>query len=273
MSFLADNSLVLSLAEWIWGHTEASICLDGIPFMPGTCWSALISKALGIAIILGAFLNKAPIIVNLIESESTEGLSKLSILGDILVYMSAFCYGYLEQMPVTAYGENAALLMQSIVILFLVWKFSSSVALTEQLAVFAAFFCYAYGVNNFLQPEHHYLLMAVTYPAGIFARGSQIYATHQVKHTGANSIITTTLNLVGSLIRILTTLQEVGVDIPVLTGFGLSVVLNGTCFVQHYIYWDNTEAYLVKLEESKKPKTEIHTLKPGQTLKAKKKEE
>lgn len=257
MKFLLDIPIVMSAAYMIWGEAEEvspESCVASFPFMALPCWSLAVAKALGVAMILGAFLNKAPVVVNLIDTETTEGLARGSIYGDILMYANGFCYGFLEGLPVTAYGENGALLLQSFVIMMLYWKFNKTVTVTERLVALLALLLYSYGVNNWLRPSQHYLLMATIWPANMASRGSQIYAVYQAKHTGANSIITTFMNLLGNVVRVFTTLQEVGFDLPMLTGFLVGVVLNGTCFAQHFIYWENTERFMQKLEQERAPK-------------------
>jgi mannose-P-dolichol utilization defect protein 1 len=72
-----------------------------------------------------------------------------------------------------------------------------------------------------------------------------------VKHTGAQSLITNTLNLVGGLARIFTTLNETG-DMTVVMGFLLSVALNATIFAQYWVYKANTEKFLAELKAERK---------------------
>ena len=94
------------------------------------------------------------------------------------------------------------------------------------------------------------MLMSATWPVLLYARGSQVLETYQVKHTGQLSIATTTLNLVGVTIRIGTTLKETG-DAVVLFGFLLSFVLSLTMFVQHFMYLENTKKLSQKDAEKK----------------------
>lgn len=241
------------VAELIWGQDENAteeICVEDFPFMTTACWSTLTAKCLGLLIIAGAFLNKAPIIVNLMDTESVAGLSRGSAYADVLVYANGFAYGFLEGHPVTAYGENAALVLQSFVILLLIWKFTPVISLQEKCLVVVVAFLYVTGVSWYLPPWHHSLLIASQWPIMVYARGSQLYATYQVKHTGAQSIITTSMNLTGSLIRILTTLKEVGWDWPVLTGFGIGVLLNALSLIQFRVYWDNTQQFVKQLDRT-----------------------
>lgn len=77
----------MSLARWVWGEDRAvtpEYCIEFFPIMNNSCWSRLIVKGLGIAIILGACLNKAPVVINILNTKSTEGLSRISIYGEIL---------------------------------------------------------------------------------------------------------------------------------------------------------------------------------------------
>jgi hypothetical protein len=60
------------------------------------------------------------------------------------------------------------------------------------------------------------------------------------------------MNLVGGVIRIGTTIQEVGWDLAVLGTYGLSLVLNCICFGQYFYYQTNTKLFLADLQQQKK---------------------
>jgi len=73
---LQDIPLVWPLAVWIWGKetstagdVSADICLSQFPFFLSGCFSQLLTKALGTAIILGSCLNKAPIMMNMASNK------------------------------------------------------------------------------------------------------------------------------------------------------------------------------------------------------------
>jgi mannose-P-dolichol utilization defect protein 1 len=104
-------------------------------------------------------------------------------------------------------------------------------------------------VTNFLPKHWHYLLMASVWPILLYARGSQIVETYQLKHTGAQSIVSTSMNLLGSSIRILTTLQEVGMDVAVLSGYVLGIVTSGIMVIQYFLYRSNTEKVLSDMKK------------------------
>jgi hypothetical protein len=115
---LIEIPFVRPLAEWIWGadasdDVSPEICLSQIPFISSGCFSQLLTKALGMAIIVGSCLNKAPIIINMMKSQSATGISRNSLYGEAIVYANGAFYGFLEGHPFTAYGENASLFLQN----------------------------------------------------------------------------------------------------------------------------------------------------------------
>lgn len=108
---LVDIPLVLPIAEWIWGADEQvspEICLDEIPWMGQGCFSTLVAKALGVAIIFFSCLNKVPIMSNMMKSQSAAGISRNSLYGEVIVYANGVFYGFLEGHPFTGkpYGQE-----------------------------------------------------------------------------------------------------------------------------------------------------------------------
>lgn len=258
MKFLFDSPLVVSLAEWVWGkdpHVSPDFCINILPWMDTACWSGLIVKGLGIAIILGSFLSKAPVMLNIMNAKSTKGLSSVAIYGETLLYVNGALYGLLSGHPITAYGENVALLLQLIMIILMMWQFSSpSTATADRLMVGLTGALYIIVTTTILPKDYHYLLMTSNMPILIYSCGSQIMETFRCKHTGAQSIVTTTMGLIGVLIRILTTIKEVGWDMAVLGGLVLSFVLNLIMFVQYFYFRKNTEAFLADLKAKSEKK-------------------
>ena len=255
MIALEDIPLVLPLAEWVWGEDTSEdvspeICLLQVPFISSGCFSTLFAKALGVAIISASCFNKAPIMVNMLKSQSAAGISRNSLFGEALVYANGVLYGFLAGHPFTSYGENASLLIQNLVLILMAWQFSTSVVkLQEKILVVAGFSVYFIFALNFLPESSRYLLMSSTWPILLYARGSQVLETFQAKHTGNLSIVTTSMNLVGGLIRIGTTLKETG-DIVVLSGFLIGFALNITMFGQYWLYLEKTRELAKDMKEA-----------------------
>ena len=153
-----------------------------------------------------------------------------------------------------AFGENVSLLCQNVVLISLCWHYSNKTAtpvtMQEKVMVIVGFLLYNLAVLNYLPEEQWSLLMSSTWPVMMYARCSQIWGTFQAKSTGNLSIVTTSMNLVGACIRILTTLQETGGDFYVLGGYLLSGSLSFVMFGQYWWYLQNT--LKASKEETKK---------------------
>jgi len=134
------------------------------------------------------------------------------------------------------------------------WNFLSKtdapVRSNEMITTSTFFVLYCIITLSFLPSEYRYLLMSSTWPVMSYARGSQIYKTFLVKHTGNLSIITTSMSLFGSTIRILTTLKETG-DMVVLSGYVLSGSLSFIMFIQYWMYLNRTTEISSKIESKK----------------------
>mmetsp|Transcript_3546 Transcript_3546/g.7345 ORF Transcript_3546/g.7345 Transcript_3546/m.7345 type:complete len:268 (+) Transcript_3546:92-895(+) len=264
---LEDLPFVIPLAEWVWGADPSNdvsphMCIDHLPFslgpfIGGGCLSQLITKGLGVAIILGSCLNKTPIMANMMQSKSSVGFSRVSMYSESFVYANGAAYGLLASHPVTAYGENLALCLQNMVLIAMIWKFTvhPPIGRHEKVLLFAGVILYVLLVSR-LPADLQYLLQASNSVILLYSRGLQVRETFQVQQTGAQSIVTLSMNLVGGLARIFTTLKETG-DMAVLFGFAVSVVLNFTMFVQYLMYKENTAKFLADLQaENGKKKDE-----------------
>jgi len=252
---LIDIPFVQPLAEWIWGEEDAPTCLSEVPFLGVPCVSQLVTKAFGILIIVASMLNKIPIMRNMINSQSAAGISRNSMYGESMVYANCALYGLLSGHPFTAYGENVSLLVQNAILIVMAWNFStktsSPVKSQEKMMVVLCSVVYLGGIMKALPEEYRHLLMGSTWPIMLYARGSQVFETFSVKHTGNLSIVTTSMSLVGSMIRILTTIKETG-DMVVISGYLLSGSLSLMMFIQYWMYLARTTEILKKTEESKK---------------------
>ena len=241
-----------AIATWAWGgQEEATFCLENIlPIPPMQCLVGLAMKALGILIILGACLNKAPVILNILKNKSVAGMSPSAVYSETIMYGNSAFYSVLKGNPFTAYGETLILTFQSMAVCVLCWIYAvPRINIPQRLLAIFAFGVYLYVVFFLLTPEYYYILMSVNLPVLIFSRGSQIYTFHTCKHTGTQSLITTIMNTAGSLIRVMTTINLIGFDIPMLSGYLISLVLNFILIAQFMMYKERTEEYLNSLKK------------------------
>lgn len=107
-----------------------------------------------------------------------------------------------------------------------------------------------------LTPNTYYILMVYNPIVLVSTRGAQIGENYVNKQTGAQSLATTAMNLLGSLVRIVTTIKEIGFDFHILRSYGASVTLNTILFAQIWMYKANTEQFLEDLKKGKQTKKE-----------------
>lgn len=264
---MIKNQYINSLATWTWGSDPSPLvtpttCLNSLPFLPTPCLARIIAKSIGIGIILASCVNKAPILRNILLSRGTVvGLSTVAIYGEIILYSNAAFYNVLRGNPFSAYGETLTVLLQSMIIVVLLWRYESGKnnALgrcrwlrNDVVSALVAYGAYLFGVFYVLTPATHYVLMVYNPLVLLSSRGTQIYKNYKSKQTGsAQSAITMTMNLVGSLVRIGTTINEIGFDLHILRSYGTSVLCNSILLGQILLYRTNTEAYLAKLKNVK----------------------
>jgi len=255
---MTANYIINLFAEWAWSDNldpsviSPEICLQTtIPSAP--CLATLISKSIGIVIIAGAFLNKAPIIYNIVSNQSVVGIAIASIYTEVLMYSNGAFYSFLKQNPFTTWGENAVLAVQTIGVCFFMWQLHlPKIGFIHRLVALGIGILYITFTLYFLPPQHYYLLLSVNFPLTLYARGTQMHMFYSCKHTGSMSAITIGMNFVGSFIRVLTTINEVGWDIPLVSSYGIGVFLNGAMLVQFWVYRKGTEVYMRELADKNK---------------------
>jgi hypothetical protein len=153
-------------------------------------------------------------------------------------------YGFLENFPITAYGEYIVVTIQGILIVLFVWIFSKPRVPWIEQSLFGVFIVvYPMSVYIFLPKDFYYLLVVSNWPLFMCSRGLQIIENYRIQHTSAQSILTDGSVVIGSLVRIVTTLQEVGWDQSVLLSFGLYCFMSMILVLQNIYYRKNTEKF------------------------------
>lgn len=258
--FLLELPFVPQLANFFWPSDDKAsslspeYCLEYI-WDKADCWKSLIVKMLGVAMIVGAFLNKAPVLINVLNKQSVAGLSKTALYCEAIVYSNAFYYGLRAGLPFTSYGENGALLLQTITLVLCCWRFSK-VAVSEWIMVVVLYGVYSYIAMELLSQELiPYLMKSLVY-INFYAKGIQIYQIFKEGHTGNQSFVTLTMNVVGTTIRVGTTLGESVVDPNLLLSHASSAALNGTLLGQYFYYQKATQEFWEKQEAEKQKKKE-----------------
>lgn len=150
-ALIANNRFILVLAEWVWESDPSSlvspsICLDSLPLLSSPCLSRLVAKGIGVGIIFASCINKAPVIRNILQSKSVAGLSVAASYGEVILYSNAAFYNILRGNPFTAYGETFLVLLQTMVVISLIWAYEPKIGKANIVAALFAYCIYLFVV-------------------------------------------------------------------------------------------------------------------------------
>ena len=126
---------------------------------------ALLGKALGVLIIVGSLLNKAPLFINILKSKSVAGMSSSSIYSEAIMYSNAAFYCIRSGNPFTSYGETLLIAMQTVFVILLMWKYKVEPPISnkERSIVTAAGVLYL-SIVYLLPQDKIYLLVSCNMP-------------------------------------------------------------------------------------------------------------
>ncbi|XP_051231211.1 mannose-P-dolichol utilization defect 1b [Dicentrarchus labrax] len=209
------------------------------------CLKIVLSKGLGIGIILGSVMVKLPQILKLMGAKSAEGLSFKSVLLELLAITGTMAYSIANKFPFSAWGEALFLMLQTVAIGFLIQYYGgkTSRGLLFLIVYFGLLILLLSPVTPLLVVTY---MQASNMPAIIIGRLIQAASNFRNGHTGQLSAISVFLLFAGSLARIFTSLQETGDSLMALT-YVISSACNGVIALQVLYYWNSSP-------ESKKKK-------------------
>lgn len=194
----------------------------------------LFAKLLGYAMGAGALLLYFPIIMKLIQQGNSDGFSTATWIYSLFGHSLALAYPMKKKFPLTTYSEILGSLLQIIVILGI-----TSVYLGKLFEYFMGIMSlgiifYLFQTTNLYPQKYLGLIQILATIIGNYANVPQIILAYRTKQTSW-SAISAFLAVVGSIIRIFTTLQLTR-DPFVLGGYVLGVVTNSILLFQIYLY-------------------------------------
>ncbi|XP_039996281.1 mannose-P-dolichol utilization defect 1b isoform X2 [Xiphias gladius] len=212
------------------------------------CLKIILSKGLGIGIILGSVMVKLPQILKLMGAKSAEGLSFKSVLLELLAITGTMAYSIANKFPFSAWGEALFLMLQTVTIGFLIQHYAgrTSRGLLFLVVYFGILVLVLSPVTSMSVVTS---MQASNMPAIIIGRLIQAAANFSNGHTGQLSAVSVFLLFAGSLARIFTSLQETGDSLMALT-YVISSACNGIITLQVLYYWNSSP------ERKKKKKRE-----------------
>ncbi|CAL1590389.1 unnamed protein product [Knipowitschia caucasica] len=205
-------------------------------FLHVPCLKVVISKGLGIGIILGSVLVKLPQILKLVGASSAEGLSLKSVLLELVAITGTMAYSIINQFPFSAWGEALFLMLQTLIIAFLILHYNQRSS-TGVLLVLLYGVVLAVLLSPITPPSLITTLQASNMPAVVIGRLIQAVTNFQNGHTGQLSAVSAFLLFSGSLARIFTSMQETGDSLMAVT-YMVSSLCNGILVLQLLYYWN-----------------------------------
>ena len=195
---------------------------------------------LGYAVIAGACVVKLPQIYLIVKNRSADGLSETSAALDAIAASSFAYYNLLKGYPISGWGELGIAAVQATAVLLLIWVYRDGINLPVRYASLVIWI----ALSMLLLKEGHkedyrYILFILgsspTFMTAV-SRIPQIYLNWQNGHTGQLSAITFFLQFLGSVVRFLTTLQIMGMDVLSLISHATGAVFNLIVVLQIYSY-------------------------------------
>ncbi|KAG5852097.1 mannose-P-dolichol utilization defect 1b [Anguilla rostrata] len=215
-------------------------------FLNVPCLKIVLSKGLGIGIILGSVMVKLPQVFKLMGAKSAEGLSFNSILLELFAITGTMAYSIAHKFPFSAWGEALFLMLQTVAIGFLIQHYRGNTIRGVGFIVL-----YFIVVCVLLSPFTPLLVIttmqASNMPAIIVGRLIQAGTNYSNGHTGQLSAISIFLLFAGSLARIFTSVQETGDSLMALT-YVISSCCNGLIAAQVLYYWNCDPSLKKKVE-------------------------
>ncbi|XP_046908071.1 mannose-P-dolichol utilization defect 1b [Hypomesus transpacificus] len=206
-------------------------------FLDVPCLTIVLSKGLGIGIILGSVMVKLPQILKLMGAKSAEGLSFQTVLLELLAITGTMAYSIANNFPFSAWGEALFLMLQTVMIGFLIQHYGGN-SLRGGLFLVAYFGLLFLALSPVTPPSVVTAMQASNMPAIIVGRLIQAVTNFQNGHTGQLSAISIFMLFAGSLARIFTTIQETGDSLMALT-YIISSSCNGIIAAQVLYYWNS----------------------------------
>lgn len=201
--------------------------------------NAFATSAIGGTMVAVSFAKYLPQIRRIVRRRSVLGLAPAAYYGDALVFCTKACYHYRRGHPVSAWGELVVIFAQNVAIVGLIHKLRArapgdlprAVAVTRDLAGLGAFVFALSRVPNAALP----LLSAFTAPLLIVSFTAQASRNARRRSTGQLSAGTVKLRLFGSTVRVITTITQLGGELPVLINHVIG--LAGCLILLGQIWW------------------------------------
>ncbi|KAM4620589.1 mannose-P-dolichol utilization defect 1 protein-like isoform 2-T2 [Polymixia lowei] len=209
------------------------------------CLKIVLSKTVGLWILLGTVLAQLPQVLKLMRGRSGEGLSLMSVLLQLYSTSGPVVYCVANNFPLSAWGERLFMLIQTATIGFLILHYRGN-------TLKGMLFLLAYGGVMFLLGSSAptaviSMMQASSVRALIASKVIQAGTNYSNGHTGQLSSISVLLVWAGSLALIFASLLETGKSLSTLAHV-LSACLSCILLAQVLCYRKSSAAIKDKSE-------------------------
>ena len=182
-----------------------------------------------------------PQIANMVQSQSSKGVSLASYVLETIGFIITLAYNYRLDNPFSSYGEGAFVTLQNAVVMLLILRYTNKTGLLVVGAPLYAALAVGLFWDQATSMQTLALLQWGTILLGVASKLPQIYSNLRQGSTGQLSAITTFLQFAGTVARVFTSVQE-GLDAAILTSFAVMTLLNGILLAQIVYYRNETRS-------------------------------
>ncbi|XP_043094272.1 mannose-P-dolichol utilization defect 1a [Puntigrus tetrazona] len=254
----SDEGRMPRLKEFLLTFFMPEKCYDNFfvyfNFMHVPCLKIVLSKTMGILILLGIVIAPLPQIWKVLWSGSSNGLCVTSVFLELLAISTHAAFCYIQKFPIGAWGESLFALIQIAVLSLLVQHYQGkTIKGLKKRCIFLALYCgFMFLLALPLTPAsvvwtlHEWNVLLV-----IAGRFLQARSNFRWGHTGQLSALSVFLVFLGSLGRTFSSLQDTGLSLST----HLHVVAcccSAVILAQVLMYWSKS----VKERQVEKDKAE-----------------
>jgi len=205
------------------------------------CYAYAASKLLGIAIIVASFALKVPQIVKILGNRSVAGLSFEMFSLELFAFVFQGTYAARNGFPLDSYLEIWVILAQNFIIIALMYVYSSRGFTLNGAALLGSALLLIAAELTVAPMSVVVLLQTVSVALFAIAKLPQIVKGFAEKSTGQLDLFMVSMQTLGSLVRVFTTLQSVN-DPIYLFSFILGSTLNAIITLQVLVYGGGGDA-------------------------------
>jgi len=210
-----------------------------------------LSKFLGYGILVGSLFLQVPQLIKILKLRSVAGISRWSRYSEVPINTSSCIYHYLIKAPLSTWGENIIVLAQNLIIVCTCWIWDKQRVQKREMFAAVGALALLSAVQLSLPPSLLPLLIWLNIPFILGSTVPQIVQNFQQGHTGQLAILTCFMKLGGCVVRLFTTVTQIGLDPGLLIGYSAGASMNLTLMVQGIVYRDRTAQILAAEKEEK----------------------